>query len=268
MRNLFDFSSWSATLSTLFGLLLATLVMVGIRLVFMQTLQRRRERENRQINERLKTLIAAYKTLGGSFTGQLQVSPTHLRDLHRPPVGMPRSSHTAPGAESGDSATLVDNSSNKDNDHAPVDALLAGSTERQRRTRDAVEAALSDVILLGTEEQVRLATQAAQDMVAGRSVEVAPLVVSLRQFIRTALDLEPIPSTLAIPQQGPLRPGGAGTAGRRASPGDRSAGAAGGRTGGGSGGAGGGAGGGGMGAMAMGAGAHRAVDDLSGSGPA
>ncbi|WP_182120091.1 hypothetical protein [Acidovorax sp. FHTAMBA] len=264
MRNLFDFSSWSATLSTLFGLLLATLVMVGIRLVFMQTLQRRRERENRQINERLKTLIAAYKTLGGSFTGQLQVSPTHLRDLHRPPVGMSRSSHTAPGAESGDSATLVDSSSNKDNDDAPIDALLSGSTERQRRTRDAVEAALSDVILLGTEEQVRLATQAAQDMVAGRSVEVAPLVVSLRQFIRTALDLEPIPSTLAIPQQGPLRPGGAGTAGRRASPGDRSAGAAGGRTGGG----GGGAGGGGMGAMAMGAGAHRAVDDLSGSGPA
>lgn len=264
MRNLFDFSSWSATLSTLFGLLFATLVMVGIRLVFMQTLQRRRERENRQINERLKTLIAAYKTLGGSFTGQLQVSPTHLRDLHRPPVGLPRSSHTAPGAESGDSATLVDSSSNKDNDDAPIDALLSGSTERQRRTRDAVEAALSDVILLGTEEQVRLATQAAQDMVAGRSVEVAPLVVSLRQFIRTALDLEPIPSTLAIPQQGPLRPGGAGTAGRRASPGDRSAGAAGGRTGGG----GGGAGGGGMGAMAMGAGAHRAVDDLSGSGPA
>ena len=169
MRNLFDFSSWSATLSTLFGLLFATLVMVGIRLVFMQTLQRRRERENRQINERLKTLIAAYKTLGGSFTGQLQVSPTHLRDLHRPPVGMPRSSHTAPGAESGDSATLMDSSSNKDNDDAPIDALLSGSTERQRRTRDAVEAALSDVILLGTEEQVRLATQAAQDMVAGRN---------------------------------------------------------------------------------------------------
>jgi hypothetical protein len=26
---------------------------------------------NRQINERLKTLISAYKALGGSFTGQL-----------------------------------------------------------------------------------------------------------------------------------------------------------------------------------------------------
>ena len=265
MRNLFDFSSWSAALSTLFGLLLATLVMVGIRLVFMQTLQRRRERENRQINERLKTLIAAYKTLGGSFTGQLQVSPTHLRDLHRHPVGAPRSSRTAPGAESADSATLVDSSMAED---APADAPPLSSTERQRRTRDAVEAALSDVILLGTEEQVRLATQAAQDMVAGRNVEVGPLVVSLRQFIRAALDLEPIPASLAIPQQGPLRPGGAGTAGRRASPGgDRGAGAAAGRTGGGGGGAG-AAGGGGMGALALGAGAHRTVDDLPGSGPA
>lgn len=260
MRNLFDFSSWPATLSTLGGLLLAALVMVGIRLLFMQTMQRPRERENRQINERLKTLIAAYKTLGGSFTGQLQVSPLHLRDLHRPPVGAPRSSRTAPGAESGDSATLLDTL----HDDARVDAPPPASTERQRRTRDAVEAALSDVILLGTEEQVRLATQAAQDMVAGRSVEVAPLVVSLRQFIRAALDLEPIPATLAIPQQGPLRPGGTGTAGRRASPGDRGAGAGAGRTGGGGAG---GTGGGGMGAMAMGAGAHRAVDDLPGSGP-
>ena len=63
MRGFLDFSSWSGLLTTLFGLVLVSLVAVGIRLVFMQTLQRRRERENRQINERLKTLIAAYKTL-------------------------------------------------------------------------------------------------------------------------------------------------------------------------------------------------------------
>ena len=62
------------------GLLAATLLMVGVRLLFMQTMQRRRERENRQINERLKTLIAAYKTLGGSFTGSLAVNPAHLKD--------------------------------------------------------------------------------------------------------------------------------------------------------------------------------------------
>ena len=49
----------------------------------MQRVQQRRERENRQINERLKTLIAAYKVLGGSFTGTLTVDPTHLRELNR-----------------------------------------------------------------------------------------------------------------------------------------------------------------------------------------
>ena len=224
MRNMLDFSSWPALLSTVMGLLLASLVMVGIRLVFMQTMQRRRERENRQINERLKTLIAAYKTLGGSFTGQLPVNPLHMRDL-RP------------------------------QDSAGDEAAPPASTERQRRIRDAVEAALSDVILLGTEEQVRLATQAARDMVAGRSIETAQLVVSLRQFIRRALDLEPIPDSLPIPDQGPLRPASGGAAGKRGGA-DRGAGA-GGRSGGG----GGGGAGGGMGAMAVGAGVHGAVDD-------
>ena len=215
MRNILDFSSWHALLTTAIGLLLATLLMVGIRLVFMQTIQRRRERENRQINERLKTLIAAYKTLGGSFTGQLLVNPLHLRDQQQTPDG----------AEAG--------------------------SERQRRVRDAVEAALSDVILLGTQEQVALAVRAAQDMVEGRSIETAALVVSLRQFIREALDLDPLPESLAVPRQGPLRPGSAGGSGR----GGANAGA-GGRGGGG--GAGMGAGG-GMGAMALGAGAHHAA---------
>ena len=60
--------------------------------------------------------------------------------------------------------------------------------------RDAVEAALSDVILLGTEEQVRLAARAANEMVAGRSVEIAELVVSLRTFIREVLDLDADPA--------------------------------------------------------------------------
>lgn len=49
--------------------------MVGVRLVFMQAIQRRRERENWQINECLKVLIAASETLGGSFTGELNVAP-------------------------------------------------------------------------------------------------------------------------------------------------------------------------------------------------
>src|SRR6201991_1106363 len=83
MRNL-DFSSWQALLLTLLGLAVITLMTVGIRLLFMQVVQQRRERENRQINERLRTLIAAYKTLGGSFTGNLSVDPIHMRDLRQP----------------------------------------------------------------------------------------------------------------------------------------------------------------------------------------
>lgn len=212
MRGFLDFSSWSGLLTTLFGLVLVSLVAVGIRLVFMQTLQRRRERENRQVNERLKTLIAAYKTLGGSFTGELGVDPSHLRDLRRDPARAGGEVADTPGAE------------------------------RRRRIRDAVEAALSDVILLGTEEQVRLAAQAAQDMVAGRRVETAALVASLRAFIRQALDLAPIPAGVVIPGQGPLRVAGGGGGGKREGGEGR--------------GGGGGTGGGGMGGgMAAGAGA-------------
>jgi len=166
VRNL-DFTSLSALLSTLLGLSVITLIGVGIRLLAMQTLQQRRERENRQINERLRTLIAAYKTLGGSFTGDLAVDPAHLRNLKR-------------GAET-------------------------STSDRSRRIRDAVEGALSDIILLGTEEQVQLAATAAADLVAGRPVETAALVVSLRDFIRGVLDLQPIPSHLLIPKQGPAR---------------------------------------------------------------
>lgn len=260
MRNILDFSSWSALLTTVMGLLVMTLVMVGVRLVFMQTMQRRRERENRQINERLKTLMAAYKTLGGSFTGQLQVSPAHMRDLRglraleqrRPPVATDTALDTAPSA-------LTDTAD------ADPDAPPQGSTgsDRQRRIRDAVEAALSDVILLGTEEQVQLAAAAANEMVAGRNVEVAQLVVSLRHFIRAALDLEPIPSSLAIPNQGPLRPSGGGAGGVAGRRGNAAAGAAGGRAGGG----GAGGGGGSMGAMALGAGAGMGTDRVGGGEP-
>jgi len=186
MHNL-DFSSWQAVLSTVLGLVLVTLVMVSIRLVFMQTIQRRRERQNRQINERLRTLIAAYKTLGGSFTGNLEVDPAHLRDQRDAREG--------------------------------ADDAAAPASERRRRIRDAVEAALSDILLLGTEEQVRLAARAANDLAAGRTVHVAELVVSLRSFIREVLDLGPMPAEIVLPPQGPLRPatgGGRGGAGRGA----------------------------------------------------
>ena len=201
-----DFSSWSTVLTTLFSLIVVSLVFVGIRLVFMQTFQRRRERENRQINERLKVLIAAYKTLGGSFTGVLTVDPAHLRDQRQE----------------------IDSTEDAEQDSA------ASASERRRLTRDAVEAALSDVILLGTEEQVKLAALAANEMVAGRNVEVATLVISLRDFIRQALDLTPAPADL-IPNQGPLRVNVGGAAGRRGGGAE----ARGGRGGGGAGGGGG-----------------------------
>jgi len=168
-------------LSTLLGLAVITLIGVGIRLLVMQTMQQRRERENRQINERLRTLIAAYKTLGGSFTGALHVDPRHLRDLRQPAA-----------ADAPDDAMLL-----------PVDG--GTGSDRARRIRDAVEAALSDIILLGTDDQVRLAATAATELAQGRPVQTAELVVSLRNFIREALDLAPIPASVAIPRR--VRPG-------------------------------------------------------------
>jgi hypothetical protein len=195
MRNL-DFSSWQALVSTFFGLAVITLIGVGIRLLAMQTIQQRRERENRQINERLRTLIAAYKTLGGSFTGNLAVDPTHLRDLRR------RTTH----------ATDVTADGTIDAERASTEVPVGDaptSADRSRRIRDAVEAALSDIILLGTEEQVRLAAKAGTELAAGRPVHTDELVISLRDFIRRVLDLEPMPAHLSVPKQGPARPTGA-----------------------------------------------------------
>jgi uncharacterized membrane protein YgcG len=107
------------------------------------------------------------------------------------------------------------------------------NSDRARRIRDAVEAALADILLLGTEEHCRLAGQAASDMAAGRPIHTAELVVALRDFIREALDLGPMPKDVAIPLQGPTRTqGGGGARGR-------------GESGGGGGGKGGGGGGGG-----------------------
>lgn len=175
MRGL-DFSSLQNLIFTLAGLAFITLIGVGIRLLVMQTIQQKRERENRQINERLRTLIAAYKILGGSFTGNLKVNPTHLHDI--------KQSQT---------------------DDTQEDSVIK-SSERARRIRDAVEGALSDIILLGTDEQVRLAAKAAEQLAAGQIVHTAELVVSLRDFIRKTLGFTPIPEDLFIPKQGPTRP--------------------------------------------------------------
>lgn len=228
MRGL-DFSSWQGLLSTLVGLAVITLIGVGIRLLVMQAVQQKREAANRQINERLKTLIAAYKTLGGSFTGDLSVDPSHLREVRLRAAALAAGQAVA----AAEGTVLL----------PQVEQGDAG--DRARRIRDAVEGALSDVILLGTEEQVRLAARAATDMVEGRPIHTAELVVSLRDFIRKVLDLEIIPPGMPIPRQGPSRPAssGGGKGG-----GSKDAGNSGGK-----GGAGGGAGGMGAG-MGMGAG--------------
>lgn len=239
MRNI-DFSSWQGVFTTLIGLALFALVGVGFRLLMMFTIQQRRERMNRQINERLRTLIAAYKTLGGSFTGRLTVDPTHLRDL---------ASRSQPITEAESAAAL--------------DMPAAGYTgsERSRRIRDAVEAALSDVILLGTEQHVRLAERAVRELVAGRPVHTHELVVALRDYVREALDIEPIPADLAMPMQGPTRPSSAGARGK----GERDGAGEGARAKGGGQGGGQGAGGGMSGGMSGGMGggfASGAADDL------
>ncbi|NPT39168.1 hypothetical protein [Paraburkholderia xenovorans] len=243
MRNL-DFSSWQALLSTFLGLAVITLIGVGIRLLLMQTVQQRRERENRQINERLRTLIAAYKTLGGSFTGNLPVDPVHLRDLKRASMSVPSDTQAARNAPAEDPA-LADVSTG---------ASGLGGSDRSRRIRDAVEAALADIILLGTEEQVRLAAEAALQMTEGRPIHTAKLVVSLRNFIREVLNLEPVPPGLAIPAQGPARPSGTKAKDGGAATGSKASGL-------GSSGGGGGAGGGTVGVGAGDDPAHRTDDE-------
>jgi uncharacterized membrane protein YgcG len=229
-----DLSSWQGLFISLLGLALVTLVGVGIRLLVMMTIQQKRERLNRQINERVRTLIAAYKVLGGSFTGALTVDPRHLGDLMR---------QTASAESGGIIGT--------------ADAVMDPSGwDRGRRIRDAVEAALADIILLGTEEHVRLAEKAARELVAGRTVHTHELVASLRDFIREALDLDPVPVGLVLPPQGPARPAASGGRGK----GEREKGD-GARGGGGGGVAGGGMGGGGMGGGGMGGGAAGTAED-------
>jgi type II secretory pathway pseudopilin PulG len=267
MRSL-DFSSWQTLLTTLLGLAVVTLIGVGIRLIAQQTIQQRRERENRQINERLRTLIAAYKTLGGSFTGDLDVDPTHLRDMRRRELADAARAAAPDGVPPLSSPDAARASSSNETHAPPATSASSAQTDasagsdRARRVRDAVEAALSDVILLGTEDQVKLAANAASELVAGRRVHIHALVVSLRDFIRDVLDLDPIPSSLAIPKQGPARPGsggGKGGGGGGARDDAKSGGRGGG--GGGGGGMGGGMGGAAIGGGALGFGASHSLDD-------
>ena len=146
---------------------------------------------NRQINERLRTLIAAYKTLGGSFTGNLAVDPSHRRDVLR-----------------ADQATVE------------VETAVDLSPERiERIGPGAAHPRCGRGLPVGHpfawhRRAGPLAERAIRDMVAGRPVQTYDLVVSLRNFIREALDLAPIPLRPHDPQQGPTRPAASGARGK------------------------------------------------------
>lgn len=222
-----DFSSWHGVMTTLLGFSLFMLMGMGMRVLMMMTVQQRQQRMNRQINERLRTLMAAYKVLGGSFTGMLQVDPRSRRKYLAEAAPAARRA-AEPGGSGGrggqELGTVVSGvavtSERVTVETAGLSAQVPGGLpslviERRIQMRDAVEAALSDVLLLGTEEHVRLAARAAEQLAAGNPIQTAELVASLRAYIRKALGLEALPADVVIPAQGPTRPGsGGGRAGR------------------------------------------------------
>ena len=53
---------------TLIASLVIAVVLLAVRVSVMQRVQQRRQRENRQETERLKSLVASYRSLAGSFT--------------------------------------------------------------------------------------------------------------------------------------------------------------------------------------------------------
>jgi hypothetical protein len=159
--RLMDVSSWQGALATLGGIVLFAAVAVGLRMLFRALFHGRQQRLNRQVNESLRALIGAYRTLGGSFAGGTSV---------------------------------------------PAERAETAEPAAAAAQREAVEMALADILLLGSEDLVRLAAAAARDLAAGRPVQTAALVVALRAHVREALDLEAVPDGLEIPAQLPGRP--------------------------------------------------------------
>jgi hypothetical protein len=152
----------------------------------MTTILQRWERLNRQIKEGLRPLVADYKILAESFAGNLVV------DAWIPPIDVI------------DVANLELRPLSP-----PVPSIWAQRTfpawGRARRIWDAVESALSDIILLGTEQQVELAAQVVQELSAGKRVHTHELVVSPHTFIREALNLDPVLLKVVITIQNPTR---------------------------------------------------------------
>ncbi|HEX5684889.1 MAG TPA: preprotein translocase subunit YajC [Ideonella sp.] len=84
---------------------------------------------------------------------------------------------------------------------------LAGSfTPATNEHRGQLEEALADVVLFGSIRQVELAAACLQLLMRGEPVDYQPLIVELRNDLRTQLGLDPIPETLSLPLSGPGRP--------------------------------------------------------------
>ncbi len=65
---------------TLVASLIIAVILLAIRVFVMQRVQQKRQRENRQETERLKSLVAAYRSLAGSFTPARQDHTPQLEE--------------------------------------------------------------------------------------------------------------------------------------------------------------------------------------------
>jgi uncharacterized membrane protein YgcG len=65
---------------TLIASLLLAVVLLAIRIFVMQRVQQQRQRENRQETERLKSLVAAYRSLAGSFSPAMEEDRTQMEE--------------------------------------------------------------------------------------------------------------------------------------------------------------------------------------------
>jgi uncharacterized membrane protein YgcG len=71
--------------------------------------------------------------------------------------------------------------------------------------RSAMEAALSDILLFGSADQVAMAAVCAEAIIDGRAPPLEPLVTDLRRDLRMQLGLAPIDAALKLPVPGPVR---------------------------------------------------------------
>jgi hypothetical protein len=66
---------------TLIASLVVAVVLLAIRIFVMQRVQTKRQRENRQETERLKSLVAAYRSLAGSFSPAAHADRPQLEEV-------------------------------------------------------------------------------------------------------------------------------------------------------------------------------------------